>query len=71
MNSDREYMPKKSIYLSDLPSETWHGFKYIDFGPDGHLYINGVPCNICIEPQTKDQDLLQYTDMKMATNYCC
>ena len=55
LNSDRKYLPKKSIYLSDLPSETWHGFKYIDFGPDGHLYIPiGVPCNICIEPQTKD-----------------
>ena len=41
--------------MNDLPSETWHGFKYIDFGPDGNLYIPvGVPCNICIEPQMKD-----------------
>ena len=67
LNSDHKYLPKKSVYISDLPSETWHGFKYIDFGPDGHMYIPiGVPCNICIEPQTEDQDLLQYTDMKMA-----
>ena len=48
-------LPKKSIYMNNLPSETWHGFKYIDFGPDGNLYIPvGVPCNICIEPQTTD-----------------
>jgi glucose/arabinose dehydrogenase len=48
-------LPKKFIYMDNLPSETWHGFKYIDFGPDGNLYIPvGVPCNICIEPQTKD-----------------
>ena len=45
----------KIFALYDLPSETWHGFKYIDFGPDGNLYIPvGVPCNICLEPQTKD-----------------
>ena len=39
---------RKKIYMNDLPSETWHGLKYIDFGPDGNLYIPvGVPCNIC------------------------
>ena len=53
--SDSETLPTKSIYMNNLPSETWHGFKYIDFGPDGNLYIPvGVPCNICLEPQTKD-----------------
>ena len=49
-------LPSKSIYIDNLPSETWHGFKYIDFGPDGNMYIPvGVPCNICLEPQTKDK----------------
>ena len=52
--------------MNDLPSETWHGFKYIDFGPDGNLYIPvGVPCNICLEPQTKDKDLQQFINMLM------
>ena len=55
LDSDSKSLPTKSIYMNDLPSETWHGFKYIDFGPDGNLYIPvGVPCNICIEPQLKD-----------------
>lgn len=28
-----------------------HGWKYIDFGPDGMLYVPvGVPCNVCIVP---------------------
>ncbi len=55
LNSNSKSLPTKSIYMNDLPSETWHGFKYIDFGPDGNLYIPvGVPCNICIEPQLKD-----------------
>ena len=55
LEKESESLPKKFIYMNNLPSETWHGFKYIDFGPDGNLYIPvGVPCNICIEPQTRD-----------------
>ncbi len=56
LESDSKILPNKSIYMDDLPSETWHGFKYLGFGPDDNLYIPvGVPCNICIEPQTKDE----------------
>ena len=55
IESNSKSLPKKDIYMNNLPSETWHGFKYIDFGPDDNLYIPvGVPCNICIEPQTND-----------------
>ena len=46
MLNNFDKLPKKK-YMDDLPSETWHGYKYIDFGPDGNLYIPvGVPCNI-------------------------
>ena len=55
LDSNSKELPNKKIYMNDLPSETWHGLKYIDFGPDGNLYIPvGVPCNICLEPQQKD-----------------
>ena len=55
LESNSKKLPEKYIYMNNLPSETWHGLKYIDFGPDGNLYIPvGVPCNICLEPQTKD-----------------
>ncbi len=55
LESNEDYLPNREIYMDDLPSETWHGLKYIDFGPDDNLYIPvGVPCNICLEPQTKD-----------------
>lgn len=31
-----------------LPDERHHGWRFIDFGPDGKLYISiGAPCNIC------------------------
>ncbi len=55
IGSGSKTLPTKEIYMDNLPSETWHGLKYIDFGPDGSLYIPvGVPCNICLEPQTED-----------------
>ena len=35
--------------FSQLPKDKHHGWKFIDFGPDGLLYIPvGAPCNICL-----------------------
>ncbi len=71
LNSTSNILPEKKIYMNNLPSETWHGLKYIDFGPDGNLYIPiGVPCNICLEPQTKDPRFAaihKYADGKLIT----
>ncbi len=71
IDQQNQSLPTKELFMNDLPSETWHGFKYIDFGPDGHLYIPvGVPCNICIEPQTKDRRFAaihKYKDGKLIT----
>ena len=71
LDSNSKELPEKNIYMNDLPSETWHGLKYIDFGPDGNLYIPvGVPCNICLEPQTKDPRFAaihRYEDGKLIT----
>ena len=71
LNSNSESIPTKSVYMNNLHSETWHGFKYIDFGPDGNLYIPvGVPCNICLEPQTNDKRFAaihKYVDGELVT----
>ena len=43
-----EQMPEKVLVTNNLPSDTWHGWKWIDFGPDNKLYVPvGAPCNIC------------------------
>ncbi len=41
-------MPEPVVVYDKYPEETHHGYKYIDFGPDGKLYTPvGAPCNVC------------------------
>jgi len=40
--------PEPVVVVGDLPSDRHHGWKFIDFGPDGKLYVPvGAPCNVC------------------------
>ena len=55
LQTKKKSIPTKESFIKNLPSETWHGFRHIRFGPDDKLYLPiGVPCNVCIEPQVKD-----------------
>lgn len=38
----------REVIFDDLPDKAHHGWRYLDFGPDGKLYVSvGAPCNIC------------------------
>lgn len=38
----------REVIFDQLPDKSHHGWRYIDFGPDGKLYVTvGAPCNIC------------------------
>ncbi|HCT24358.1 MAG TPA: sorbosone dehydrogenase [Chitinophagaceae bacterium] len=43
--------PPKYVVVNDqYPDKTWHGWKFIAFGPDDKLYVPvGAPCNVCDE----------------------
>ncbi|MEJ2701194.1 MAG: sorbosone dehydrogenase family protein [Sedimentisphaerales bacterium] len=45
--------PPEPVVVNDsFPTDEHHGWKYIDFGPDGKLYVPvGAPCNICEPPR--------------------
>lgn len=39
---------KPELLFDKLPDNSWHGWRYNRFGPDGKLYVAvGSPCNVC------------------------
>ena len=48
IENNLENPPDPIVLKDDLPTEFLHGWKYMDFGPDGKLYFQiGAPCNVC------------------------
>lgn len=40
--------PAPEVLDDSFPTERHHGWRYIEFGPDGKLYMSvGAPCNVC------------------------
>ena len=48
IDARRARPPEPVVVTDDLPDAEHHGWKFIDVGPDGKLYVPvGAPCNIC------------------------
>ena len=59
-NSD---LPKKVLVTDELPSDTWHGWKWLKHDEQGQLYFNvGAPCNICLSENSQYASILKIND---------
>ena len=48
IESNLEDVPPPEVVDDSFPTERHHGWRYIEFGPDGKLYMSiGAPCNVC------------------------
>lgn len=48
IEADLHNPPEPVVVNDSYPSDSWHGWKFIRFGPDGMLYVPvGGPCNVC------------------------
>ncbi|GAB4171224.1 MAG: sorbosone dehydrogenase family protein [Wenzhouxiangellaceae bacterium] len=49
IESRLEDPPERVLVTDHFPDDEWHGWKHIEFGPDGKLYVPiGAPCNVCL-----------------------
>ncbi len=49
IDSQYSTSPDPEVVIDTLPDKRHHGWKFIEFGPDGYLYIPvGAPCNLCL-----------------------
>ena len=48
LNKSNNSKPIKTLVTDNLPSDKWHGWKWIKHDKEGNLYTNvGAPCNVC------------------------
>ncbi len=60
-------MPKKILFVDNLPEDTWHGWKWLKHDEEGGLYFNvGAPCNICLSDNPQYASILKFKDGELA-----
>ena len=61
-----EEFPQKILVTDNLPSDTWHGWKWLKHDLQGRLYFNvGAPCNICLSENSQYASILRIDQSKL------
>ena len=56
-------LPEKILVTDNLPSDKWHGWKWIMHDENGSLYTNvGAPCNACLSDDKRHASILRLRD---------
>jgi glucose/arabinose dehydrogenase len=56
-------LPEKILVTDNLPSDKWHGWKWIMHDKNGGLYSNvGAPCNVCLSDDKRYASILRLND---------
>jgi len=51
---------RAKVIYDKLPSELYHGWRYLTVGPDKKLYVSiGAPCNICLKKNKRFASILR------------
>lgn len=63
LKEDQSNLPKKILVTDNLPSDEWHGWKWIKHDDDGNLYVNvGAPCNVCIKEDKRYASIIRFNN---------
>lgn len=55
-----ENPPQPVVVNNSFPTETYHGWKFIAFGPDNKLYVPvGAPCNVCLSEDPRFASIMR------------
>jgi len=56
-------LPNKELITDNLPSDKWHGWKWIKHDQNGNLYTNvGAPCNVCLSEDQRYASILRLSN---------
>ncbi|MEL0239129.1 MAG: PQQ-dependent sugar dehydrogenase, partial [Gammaproteobacteria bacterium] len=58
-------LPEKILVSDSLPSDEWHGWKWLAHNSLGELFTNiGAPCNVCIREDQRYATIVKFVDEK-------